>query len=279
MKRFITHNGIFHADEVCGYAILKILYPEITFLRVPHSWDTGQADVKRGDIVADIGKVHAPQRGLYDHHQDGNLPATNALLWEVYGVQVCQKHLACTEQVAVKVAQRVKSALIIPVSNWDTNRNGYIDKCNGMFTISSAIAGFNGDDPLDSGQDRRFEVAAEFMGAVLRNEIVKQHTNVLAELVWEGRKLLASGVYLCEQYCSIWRERLYQSGGKAIIMPNPNGWAIMSANTDEYPVPSELVVREILPSEFVFRHAGGWLLVMKTKEAALEVAEFWYVGN
>jgi hypothetical protein len=51
----------------------------------------------------------------------------------------------------------------------------------------------------------------------------------------------------------------------------------MSAKADTYPVPSEDFIRSVgMEVDFVFRHKGGFILVMRTAEAARTLAEFAY---
>lgn len=53
----VTHNGMFHADEVVAIALLRSRYPGVTWKRSrdPKTWEAG-------DLLLDVGE------GLWDHH-------------------------------------------------------------------------------------------------------------------------------------------------------------------------------------------------------------------
>lgn len=64
MKSIITHNSLFHADEVTAVALLKVFSPyEFTIERVPH-----QTPDLEADFVIDIGREF-DGKTKFDHHQ------------------------------------------------------------------------------------------------------------------------------------------------------------------------------------------------------------------
>ena len=143
-----THAGRFHADDVFGAALLKILKPEVAIRRVfqlPEDFD---------GMAFDIGW------GEFDHHQSGapvrenGVPyAAVGLLWREYGASI----LGETE------AGRLDERFIQPI-DLDDNTG-----CGGV--IPEMIADFNprwdsGDDP-----DQRFAQAVELARQILRNRL------------------------------------------------------------------------------------------------------------
>lgn len=80
-----THNGVFHADDVCSAALLEIVFPGIEIRRV-------SAVPEDAELAFDIGY------GRYDHHQqnaelrdDGNKYAAFGLLWRDLGTSILSK--------------------------------------------------------------------------------------------------------------------------------------------------------------------------------------------
>ena len=83
-----THNGSFHADDVFGVAVLRLLYPGATLLR------TRDAALFAGaDFAVDVGGEGDAARGRFDHHQrgfegaraSGVVYASAGLVWAAHG--------------------------------------------------------------------------------------------------------------------------------------------------------------------------------------------------
>jgi len=97
MKKLVTHNQGFHADDVTAYAILKEVLTkrgetwEITRTRDPEI-------IKNADIVFDVGEEYNAEKNRYDHHQRGRagarengiLYASAGLVWKHFGHELCE---------------------------------------------------------------------------------------------------------------------------------------------------------------------------------------------
>ena len=89
--KVVTHNGVFHPDDVFSAAVLQKVFPgiEITRTRDP-------AVIDMADIVFDVGRIYDPQTCRFDHHQPGAPVRENGiaysafgLIWMEYGKQYC----------------------------------------------------------------------------------------------------------------------------------------------------------------------------------------------
>lgn len=96
MKRLITHNAGFHADDVVAYAILQlVLDKKGETYELIRSRD--ESVIKTGDIVFDIGNIYDPLINRYDHHQVGRAGsrengihyAAAGLVWKHFGMDLC----------------------------------------------------------------------------------------------------------------------------------------------------------------------------------------------
>ena len=52
----VTHNGIFHADDIFSAAILLKVFPDISIYRT-----RDQDQIDKADIVFDVGHVYDPE--------------------------------------------------------------------------------------------------------------------------------------------------------------------------------------------------------------------------
>jgi uncharacterized UPF0160 family protein len=75
----VTHNGVFHADEVTAVALFAMANPnhDIVVTRIGHQDDFDASDY---DYVVDVGRKYDGEK-FFDHHQDRELPASNKLVY------------------------------------------------------------------------------------------------------------------------------------------------------------------------------------------------------
>lgn len=96
MKKLVTHNQGFHADDVTAYAIIKEVLS-----RKGETWELtrtrDEAEIETADIVFDVGNIYDPETNRYDHHQKGRagerengiLYASAGLAWKHFGKELC----------------------------------------------------------------------------------------------------------------------------------------------------------------------------------------------
>ena len=173
-----THNGVFHADEIMGIAILKMVYSEfdfeITRSRNPKDWE-------KASFVLDVGGVYDPETDRFDHHQrdfDQTYSesvvkyATAGLVWLKYhhGAIAHATDYAPAYSEVWRIKDEIGASVIKLV---DAHDNGQAlqelaiqgaDETLSNLSLSHIISGFNG---VEGG----FEQAIELAQQVLTNEI------------------------------------------------------------------------------------------------------------
>ena len=65
MKKLVTHNANFHADDIFATATLDLVFK--SDIEVIRSRDPNI--IESGDIVYDVGQIYDPERNRFDHHQ------------------------------------------------------------------------------------------------------------------------------------------------------------------------------------------------------------------
>ena len=88
METIVTHNGMFHADDVFAVATMLLLFPKAKVIRSrdPLVWATA-------DVLVDVGGECDPRHLRFDHHQIGGsgerpngIPyASFGLVWKEFG--------------------------------------------------------------------------------------------------------------------------------------------------------------------------------------------------
>ena len=162
-----THNGVFHADDVFGCAILKTIWPEATFVRT-----RDQDLLDSAYIRVDVGGKYDPHTRDYDHHQNTSLQAACNLVWASFWPDFLIEVHGHPNDVNVEaVMAHVKKTLLDPISGLDCNFTQYAEENPiGVYkTVGQAIMDFNRVDMGDKVQLSQFEKAVEFASQVLRN--------------------------------------------------------------------------------------------------------------
>ncbi len=150
----VTHNGLFHADDVCGFVTLRMLNPNIQIIRTN---DITKIDLS-DKIVFDIGG------GEFDHHDRNHLQyrdddhlfpyASFGLLWKKYG------HLVMGSQELADV--------------YDNKFVKYIDQTDNTSTpnlVSSIVSSFNISWEEKGDNYENFLKAVSFIEIGMRRQI------------------------------------------------------------------------------------------------------------
>lgn len=94
----VTHDGVFHCDEVVAYTFLNYLYQDNTLIRTR---DESIINDNQNKFVIDVGKVYDHDKKRYDHHQEScneyfdsnkQVPLSSAgLVYRHYGLEFISK--------------------------------------------------------------------------------------------------------------------------------------------------------------------------------------------
>lgn len=197
IEKIITHEGIFHTDEVFGEAILKDLFPEsmelkaggkIDFVKYIRTRDKGiveKAKESGTTMVIDIGGEDDFERFNMDHHQPGGAGArengveyaTAGLVWKNFGkdwikyVDVYSRHLEMTSDEIDTVWDMIDQNYVQYIDANDTGQMESItctlvdgtEMAGKSFSLAEVIRLYNIDTHDGNKQQDRFNIAVEVM--------------------------------------------------------------------------------------------------------------------
>lgn len=177
--RFMTHAGVFHADDVLGTAILEKAFGTVKVSRVVEVPNT----LPDNAIVYDIGN------GRFDHHQPGGNGrrqngvsyASAGLLWREFGIEIveaCENPDFCWRYVDESLVQGVDAA-----------DNGEIEADVGLnraYSFSKMIADFNPEWDSLKTFDEAFIEAVAFSRTILENVISRGNALSKSRSIVEG---------------------------------------------------------------------------------------------
>lgn len=208
----VTHDGVFHADEVFAAATLQLLDPatQITRTRKPDL-------IAAADIAFDVGG------GFYDHHQKGGngvrangIPyAAFGLIWDQYGMAVSGDAV---------IAAEVDHILVQPIDAADNGMHLSTPNRTDVqsLNVSGVISLFN---PVgDEGFDSQFAVACGMARAILQRAIASARERV------NGRRVLASAIetaadpriLIFESFVPGWTSTVVRDAPDALLVVYPS---------------------------------------------------------
>ena len=164
----ITHNGVFHADEVFATALLSMI-AEVRLLRTR----SVKAEDKPEDVIMyDVGGQYSIGTNVFDHHQrdfnlkheDGTKLSSFGLLWFVHGMFALHQIYGCPLSYLKIAFDDINNRLV----KWiDGRDNGQLPQSEEL-TISSVISSFNAQwDESNDDDDERFTIAVNVAYAIL----------------------------------------------------------------------------------------------------------------
>lgn len=262
----VTHDGIFHADEVAALELARMAGFNAKTIRTrdKHILQTALADPNV--LVLDCGGQYDPEMGNFDHHQDKNATtATAGLVWNFVKNQLYPNNA---------IAQKLVGEVINAIDAFDlglenaANTLGNDLSIRGYRSVSQMVSGFNRVEWGADVQDEQFQKAQ----SIIENEIYAAVQRAKAEKIYECRKEISPNVALFFEFCPIWKEKNQYNFA---VMPytTVGQWQIVSSDSVKYPLPEKTVLDNLVGDKLIFRHQSGFMATFADFDSAMEVAK------
>lgn len=163
MKTIICHNGQFHADEITAIALALIF---LDYDDAPIHRSREQSLIDGSSLVIDVGGIHDPQNGKFDHHhfdKDHKLygKSSAGLIWD---------HIKST--LSLGIPYTFIDFLVKDVDAQDTGI-----KLQEQFHFCNLVSSFNTEDVYSRDQDAAFLTAIDFVQKYLQRMMAKADTS------------------------------------------------------------------------------------------------------
>lgn len=179
MKKVITHNGRFHADDLFAIATLSLIFGDDMELIRTRDVD----EINAADIVVDVGDQYDAEKGRFDHHQkvvkdgirENGIPyAAFGLIWKHYGKDLCGDD---------EVLKIVEERIVMPL---DAGDNGIQTFNVTEYNVSPYLLHdyFYSTQPLwneEKSYDDAFKEALEIAKGILKREVERAKAFVIAK--------------------------------------------------------------------------------------------------
>ena len=297
MRRLITHDGRFHADEVLATAVLSALFPDAEVIRTRDPVLTGSQSPD--DLIYDVGGVHDPVLGRFDHHQpgaptrpDGSPYSAFGLVWSRFG----QDYLARigVEPGLIPDLQSVVDRSF--VRGVDLLDNGTLDPATlgpaAGLTLPMLIEDLNPafDDPSPVREGAAFKAAVRLASELLAQRVLSAEAALRAER--EVRVAIGAswGTPILELARGApFRRAITQTGAdhiRLVVHPRKTDWVVSTVSDP----PGSYTTRLDLPEAWaglegealrdvtgvedaIFCHRACFMAVARTREGALRLAD------
>ena len=243
----ITHPGIFHADDVCSVAFLRLLGVTAPVeRRVPSAADLEDPTV----LVLDIGGRHEPSLLNFDHHQftHEDWAAGRGARWD--GVPYAAFGLLADHfaHANPQVHQRFDERLVQPVDAADCGW-GSIEGDRPTLSFSAVITGFNpGPDATPAERIAAFDAAVEVAKQVIANTTAEAEAFVEARDTVSGADTAVGDRVLILEKFVPWSEHLFDRADQHdllyVVFPSLRGGFCVQQVPEE---PDSFKGRKALP--------------------------------
>lgn len=239
MRKVITHNGIFHADDVMSIALIKEQVGEIP---VERTRNISTDDINDPEVwVVDVGLEFNHELNNYDHHQSKELDASCILVL---------KALTYEGLIRQELYEELQSSF---------ETISFID-CNGPqdmngFQFNTLIKSFNA---LENG----FDLAVDVCRKYIQSCKATVQKSVQSQEIWDRGEKISMFIRLCDAFPIHWKryeEEIY------LIYPNDGKWTVLTRSSHDFPV------WDTGKADFI--HQGRFIAVFSDKEDAIQCAQ------
>jgi len=198
-------------------------------------------------LVLDIGKQYAPELGNFDHHQDGEMPATNLLLLN---------HVAPT--LGEELAGKLRERLFQCVSDVDRGRVVFSDTTPTP-EFNMLVRAFNN---LPDGFDRALTVVTE----ILLAQVETAHKAIADVMRWDALVKTTGVAYQHDNDVILCRkEKAREENIFMLVCPNlRGGYSVISRDTNILVIPAV--------DTQTFLHASGFMATYPSQADAINHA-------
>lgn len=289
--KIVTHNGHYHCDDVFAVAALsRYLNKEENEIEIIRTRD--ESIIKDVDFVVDVGGVHDPEKGHFDHHQEGGagnrdngVPyASFGLIWKHYGVK-----LSGGEEEASIVDRKLVQPIDAEDNGVKVSKNVFENVS--PYTIQDFFSTFlpTWNEAKDVDVDKVFKNCVDIAKRLLEREIIK------AKDERKGKEMIkkilneypGEKVVVLDRYHP-WKDTALDYPDLLfMVYPSSEGgsWHVQGVPSEKNSINSRLSfpeewrgkrepeisgVTEV--EDAIFCHNGGFLAVARSKEGALKLA-------
>lgn len=213
MKKIVTHDSSFHADDAFAVATLQIYLDQLgDTYQVIRSRNPDIID--SGDYVVDVGQVYDEDQNRFDHHQASfndkgylAIPYSSfGLVWKHFGKEICGNS---------RVWEKIRNEFVTVIDGNDNGVQTALPAIDGLKPLDPETFIFQfrplyserTDENLYKGFLQAVSFAKEFLLREIKKELAKEDMREEFEQVLKSKK----NIYKTDSI-------------KALVLPKPLPW-------------------------------------------------------
>jgi len=307
--KIITHDGIFHADEVFAIAVLSICYDnDIEIVRTRDEKIIRSAKYNENIFILDVGGEYDIRRSNYDHHQKDFemrnidtkiLYSTAGLIWKNYGsvaiikiVPEIVSEVNHSDFDLYMIEKKVYKDIVSVIDAGDNgefeNKEKILINNKNAIDISKIVSIFNPnwDDEMD--ENAAFNEAVNMCVNIIKRYVKKEYSIIKAKK-YINRNLIKieeiDSILILDRFIP-WKqvfdkENLYYVN--VVIYPNTYGTQYIAESVKDFDgkdkfsfpyrlrgQPKERLIELTGYKSIEFVHRTGFLAVFNDKDELIE---------
>lgn len=297
IKKLVTHNGSFHADDLFACATLSLMLErrgeQFEVIRT-----RDEEIINNSDYVFDVGGIYDSEKNHFDHHQRGGAGkrengieySSFGLVWKHFGLALCDNNVSVWKIIDDKIAA--------PIDAIDNGIDLIIPRFNGIipYDLEQAFLVY-----LPTWEEENLDIDKIFKEQIVKVKVLLEREIEVAKSEVRGTKLILEAYEKSSDKRIVQLEApfprsLYQKVLSGL--PEPIFLVYPSSHSDVWKVEAiykkfdTMESRKLLPKSWwgylnndpklkeitgvpdvLFCHRTGFLANTKSKAGALKLAE------
>lgn len=287
MTKIVTHNSTYHADDVFAVATLMLLEPDAEVVRT-----RDKNTIISADYVVDVGLEYDPSKKRFDHHQTGGAGvrengiqyASFGLVWKEYGEALAggKREALIIDRKLAQPLDAHDNGMPIAEYNYEGLREysiidflySYLNKPkqteNDLYEIFMKVVSIT-KDLLKREIDKAKESVRSFDAVINLYKSAEDKRIIIMDKEYEWQEALMS---VPEPVFAVYPRNDGSWGVKCV----PALTKVYGTRRKDFPAEWGGKVGEELQkitgiADAIFAHRGLFMVVAKTKETAVALAE------
>lgn len=291
--KLITHNGSFHSDDIFACATLCLIL-EKTGEKFEIIRNRDKEIIEAGDYVFDVGGIYDSEQNRFDHHQKGGAGmrengieySSFGLVWKKFGLEICG-----TQEVVDLMDQKLVSSVDAGDNGIDLYKNNFENIL--PYTVNDVMYTFSPSAlEKEMNKDEQFLKAVVWAKEILNREIKKTKDQIEITKIIQGfyknsldKRLIVIDKPKVSRH-EIWDALQDFPEPLFIVCGEDKDWGVVAmrkeissfGNRKNFPeawagLKDEKLQQITGVADSVFCHRGLFLVVAKTKEGAIKLAQ------
>jgi uncharacterized UPF0160 family protein len=230
IKKIITHDGVYHTDDVFAVALVLLVEPNATLerkrIRTIESWEFEDPNV----VIVDVGGRYQPELNNFDHHQDTD-DVRDYAAFGLVSMKFLPKFIYGNKNYVNNVIQNLTTNLIQPIDKWD---NGLVQKSvpDDVIPLQQVFRVIQ-----DINDSNSFNVAVYMAQQIIKGYVRTAVKIIDSDIVWSKGTTIDGGIKIMDDFCISWKLRAKQNKIFYAVWPeDEDTYIVSSIDSEQYPI-------------------------------------------